>query len=297
MPNRVKIGVPPSPRFTWPERPPDWEPTISAEPGFFEQLPDRLMRGWNTVADAIFGETPQAQAENAIFGMMNPMGVGVTLMGSPLRNPAYRQQMLRALGKQIDEIEPSRLGVDQTDAQRMFHRLIETHPRIMSAFQHSGGVVRNDPAFTPEVVSDALARNRVPARLGNFTAGQGKLVPDLRDVPSNPVINITPESFTGAVDPSIMTQGIRRRPGLDMADTAAHETTHWAQRLGGRDAKRLSELIKQINAMADRKATVREALPLNIERRKLINRLEHGADTAGGNQAQRFQEYLKGLKP
>ena len=82
-----------------------------------------------------------------------------------------------------------------------------------------------------------------------------------------------------------------------MADTAAHETTHWAQRLGGRDAKRWSELIKQINAMADRKATVREALPLNIERRKLINRLEHGAATAGGNQAQRFQEYLKRNEP
>jgi hypothetical protein len=65
--------LPPQPRFTWPERPPDWQPTLSEEPGFFEQLPDRAKRAANAVADAIFGATPEEQAHTGIMSSV-PMG-------------------------------------------------------------------------------------------------------------------------------------------------------------------------------------------------------------------------------
>lgn len=78
MPNRVKIGLPPSPRFTWDAPPPDRQPTLSQEPGFFAQLPDRLKRGFNTVADALLGSTPEEQAQVMVESAAGPLGTAQT---------------------------------------------------------------------------------------------------------------------------------------------------------------------------------------------------------------------------
>jgi hypothetical protein len=76
--NRVKIGLPPSPRFTWDAPPPDRQPTLSQEPGFFAQLPDRLKRGFNTVADALLGSTPEEQAQVMVESAAGPLGTAQT---------------------------------------------------------------------------------------------------------------------------------------------------------------------------------------------------------------------------
>ena len=286
MAQRVSIRKPrPQPRFEIPERPPDWEPTLSEDPGRLQGLLNRLViptrRAINTAADVMFGSTPEEQAENAIMGT-----VGVMIPGSPLRLPAYRERMLRALSEQIDAMEPSM-------ARTMFRRLIETHPRVMSAFQHSGGTLQRDPAYTPEVVKEAISESLAPTHFGRFTPGESELVPDLRGVYRDPSISITPESLIGTIDPTSVSHGVSNIPGIDQAGTAAHEMTHWAQNLGGRDSKRRVEVIDELTEMANRGATVGEALPLQLEQRVLSNILEQGADRAGVRQSARMKAALE----
>ena len=87
-------------------------------------------------------------------------------------------------------------------------------------------------------------------------------------------------------------RGVTRKPGIDMADTAAHEMTHWAQHLGGSKAKRASELEKTVREMVERKATVLEGIPFKREHRLLTHSMEQAADKAGSTQAKRFARYL-----
>ena len=232
----------------------------------------------------MFGSTPEEQAENAL---MSPMGVGVMIAGSPLRRPAYRKKMLRALGKQIKALEPSM-------ARTMFRRLIGTHPRVMSAFQHSGGALRRDPEYTPEFVKEAISKSQRPTRGGRFFHGESEKVrgesariPDLRGVYRDPIIDITPESFSReglAGRDAFRSMLERERLQQYSANVAAHEMTHWAQHLGGRGAKRFGQVTDELNEMVDRRATVIEAFPLRRERQELINQLEKGARKAGAHQ-------------
>ena len=72
----TQFGVHPrllEPLLPHPERPPDWQPTISEEPGFFEQLPDRARRGINTLYDAVVGETPEQRLQTGVETMMAPL--------------------------------------------------------------------------------------------------------------------------------------------------------------------------------------------------------------------------------
>ena len=171
-------------------------------------------------------------------------------------------------------------------------RLLDTHPRVASAFQHSGGILRRDPAYSQEVVQQAIASGQRPTRFGQFTPGTGELVPDLRNVQQRPIINMTPQSFLDSLDPANFTSGVTRKPGIDMSDTAAHEMTHWAQHLGGSTAKRKSKIENEFKEMVERKAKKLEGLPLKIEHRLLTHSMEQAADKAGSAQAKRLERYL-----
>ena len=86
MPTRIALH----PRHTgetwpYPERPPDWEPTISEEPGFFEQLPDRARRGVNTLSDVLFGSTPEERVQNLVASVASPFGTAATSARRMLR--------------------------------------------------------------------------------------------------------------------------------------------------------------------------------------------------------------------
>ena len=103
MAQRVSIGkLPPQPRFEIPERPPDWTPTLSEDPGLLQELLNRLViptkRAMNTAADVMLGSTPEEQAENAL---MSPMGLGTAATTG-------RREMRRLLGGALDSVLPAR---------------------------------------------------------------------------------------------------------------------------------------------------------------------------------------------
>ena len=103
MAQRVRIGkLPPQPRFEIPERPPDWEPTLSEDPGRLQGLLNRLViptkRAINTAADVMLGSTPEEQAENAL---MSPMGLGTTATTA-------RREMRPLLMGALDKLFPNR---------------------------------------------------------------------------------------------------------------------------------------------------------------------------------------------
>jgi hypothetical protein len=86
MPTRIPLH----PRLTgdllpYPARPPDWEPTLSGEPGFFEQLPDLARRGVNTLSDVLFGATPEERAQNIVASTAGPLGTAATTARRMLR--------------------------------------------------------------------------------------------------------------------------------------------------------------------------------------------------------------------
>jgi len=103
MAQRVSIGkLPPQPRFEIPERPPDWTPTLSEDPGLLQELLNRLViptkRAMNTAADVMLGSTPEEQAENAL---MSPMGLGTTATTA-------RREMRPLLMGALDKLFPNR---------------------------------------------------------------------------------------------------------------------------------------------------------------------------------------------
>ena len=103
MAQRASIGkLPPQPRFEIPERPPDWTPTLSEDPGLLQGLLNRLViptkRAMNTAADVMLGSTPEEQAENAL---MSPMGLGTAATTG-------RREMRWLLGGALDRVLPGR---------------------------------------------------------------------------------------------------------------------------------------------------------------------------------------------
>jgi hypothetical protein len=278
MANRPTIAYKGGKRFE------DTSPSVFDNP--LEKILKTGKRGANWLADLIGGSTPEEEAQTAIASLANPIGGPlVTTLGSPLRNAAYRTQLLRKLGEQIQRLEPG-------PARDMFMRLLDTHPRVMSAFQHSGGILRRDPAYSQEVVQQAIASRQTPTRFGQFTPGTGELVPDLRNVQQGPIIDMTPQSFIDALDSDQFVRGVTRKPGIDMADTAAHETTHWAQTLGGTAAKRKWEIAEEVQKMVERQARELEAVPLKREYMRLTRSAEQAADKAGSAQSKRLERYL-----
>ena len=100
MAQRVTIRKPPpQPRFEIPERTPDWEPTLSEDPGRLQGLLNRLViptkRAINTAADVMFGSTPE---EQALEGIMGTMGPGFGTAATTARR-AMRPLLMGALDK------------------------------------------------------------------------------------------------------------------------------------------------------------------------------------------------------
>jgi len=275
----VRRSLPPlQPRFDV-ERPEDWEPTAEEDPGFWEleRWLNTAKRGVNTAADFMFGETQEDQAQQAISDLM---GVGVMPLGSRLRSAAYRSKMLKRLMSQITELDPS-------TAQNMFRRLTVTHPRVMAAFQHAKGTLQRDPEYTPAFVQEATAKGTLPHHLGQFHGGPPSegLVPGLRNVRRRPGIDITPPEWLAGSnwDPP---------PEVLMSGTAAHEATHWAQLLGGRQAKKRYEIMDELaedigNTVVEPQAYMKRRGTLRQADREIVRELERGADFAEGNQLQR----------
>ena len=111
MPTRIPLH----PRLTgdllpYPARPPDWEPTLSEEPGFFEQLPDLARRGVNTLSDVLFGATPEERAQNIVASTAGPLGTAATTARRMLR-PLLSGNLDQLLAQRT---RPSRLGLDTT---------------------------------------------------------------------------------------------------------------------------------------------------------------------------------------
>ena len=111
MPTRLPLH----PRLTgdllpYPARPPDWEPTLSEEPGFFEQLPDLARRGVNTLSDVLFGATPEERAQNIVASTAAPLGTAATTARRMLR-PLLSGNLDPLLAQRTRQ---PRLGLDTT---------------------------------------------------------------------------------------------------------------------------------------------------------------------------------------
>ena len=237
------------------------------------------------------------------------IATAVMPLASPLRKAAYRTLMLKKLLAQISKLEP---GV----SKQMFERLLKTHPRVMAAFEHSGGTIRTDPSPPGWSVLDDIAASasggsyKPVRRLGAFQQGPSleDLVTGLRETPRYPTIKITPESLVQTLDrPEIRSSRLRGGLGvIDTGETAAHEVTHWAQALGGSDLQKADLTVREINKLRrtydelDRSVsgyrqtnTGRQLLEkireLNSEHAALVRRVERGADIAGPRQSRQMR--------
>jgi hypothetical protein len=226
------------------------------------------------------------------------IATAVMPLASPLRKAAYRTLMLKKLLAQISKLEP---GV----SRQMFERLLKTHPRVMAAFEHSGGKIRTDPAYSsPELIQQAIDERRLPEQLGAFQQGasSGDFVPGLRDVQQGPTLDITPQAIVDTLNPGVATSGVTGKIGLDLGDTSAHEITHWAQHLGSRAAKRASQVVAEVNPRIRRYNELDQAtrlspagrqlndeiLKLKSEHAVLVQGIEESADQAGSNKARQM---------
>ena len=261
-----------------------------------------LAIGATVGADPFARSQPIWEQRPSMQELGETIATAVMPLASPLRKAAYRTLMLKKLRAQIEKLEPGA-------AKQMFNRLTETHPRVMAALEHSGGVIQRDPAYSAKVVRDAIANEEHPTRFGIFRQRLGTdRVPGLRDVREGPSINVTPQSFVDSLDPSQHRLGSRAHidyePGIDMGSVAAHETTHWAQHLGGR-GKRELELLDEMNLIAekfkalpeaDKKSEVWAAISQKLKKqgelRQIQDHMEAGADIAGPHQSQRMRDEL-----
>jgi hypothetical protein len=238
------------------------------------------------------------------------VSTAVMPLASPLRKAAYRALMLKKLQAQISKLEPGA-------ARQMFERLMKTHPRVMAAFEHSGGVIRRDPSPPGSSSLEEIAENRTVGRLGRFRQGPSPkdLVPGLRDTRRYPTIGITPESFVKPLDQSLsdpVAGFIHTYPPIDLGATAAHETTHWAQALGGISLKKADAMLSEINKLIrmydglDRSVSgyrqtnaglelLEKIRKLRGERSALIRRVERGAERAGGRQSRQMRVEQSGF--
>jgi hypothetical protein len=158
------------------------------------------------------------------------IGTAVMPLASPLRKAAYRTLMLKKLQAQIGKLDPG-------SGQRMFQRLTETHPRVMAAFEHSGGKIRMGPETDLDLIKEGAA--------GLFRSGarDKPFVSGLREVTQDPVVSIGSPNLERAIykleEPNL-------RMDDYMADTTAHEMGHWAQHLGGANYRRFSKVRDEL---------------------------------------------------
>jgi hypothetical protein len=256
-----------------------------------------LVMGATVGADPSARTQPIWEQRPSMQEMGEVASLAVMPLVSPLRKAAYRALMLKKLQAQIAKLEPGA-------AQQMFQRLTETHPRVMSAFEHSGGKIRTDPAYTPEFVQQAIAEKRLTGQLGAFEAGSslGDFVPGLRDIRQGPTLDITPQVLVDTIDPRLVSRGVTSKIGMDMGDTAAHEITHWAQHLASPAMKRSTEIVDEVNLLVRRYNGLDQAtrlsptgrqlndeiLTLKAEHSVLVQGIEESASKAGSNQSRRM---------
>jgi hypothetical protein len=137
-------------------------------------------------------------------------GLAIMPLLSPLRNPVYQAQMLRKLRKQISRLDQK--------TRPALERLMETHPRLLAAFQHAGGTLEGNvnTRLGPSGMAEGLYRNLLTRQATGVTA-HAPLSPDFT-------------SFKG-------TPGIQFKGGPylthDPATVVPHEFAHFAQDLGG----------------------------------------------------------------
>ena len=228
----------------------DTSPVFDSDKTFVQSVVRRGKRGINTLLDYMYGSTPEEEAETAITSFMNPLAT--MTMGSVLRNPAYRTQMLRKLGEQIQNLK-------SVDSRNMLLRLLETHPRAMSAFQHAGGTVGADPKYTRGVLRRLEKTGKKPRLVGQYSSAWPRRdVPGLSNPVGNPRIDLTDESIVAAGFPSYSdpkSAHFARRRDLPLR-TVAHEVGHFAQHLGPGGKRILANqqerirLLEQSNILA-----------------------------------------------
>jgi hypothetical protein len=257
-----------------------------------------LVTGATVGADPYARTQPIWEQRPSMRELGEIVSTAVMPLASPLRKAAYRALMLKKLQAQISKLEPGA-------ARQMFERLMKTHPRVMAAFEHSGGVIRRDPSPPGSSSLEEIAENRTVGRLGRFRQGPSPkdLVPGLRDTRRYPTIGITPESFVKPLD---------QYPPIDLGATAAHETTHWAQALGGRSIKKADLMAGEIDKLIrtyeglDRSVSgyrdtnahrqlLEKIRKLRGERSALIRRVERAAARAGGRQSRQMRVEQSGF--
>lgn len=162
---------------------------------------------------------------------------------SPLRNKVYRADMLRKLGEQIDRLPDG-------GYKDMFRSLMQSHPRVMAAMQHSGTKIKMDPRYTDMELG--FWDTHKPTALGTYTtpAGNAPQVPGLTvGRRQGGEIHLTPEDALNDWDSILRKKKIDTPYGSQM-NTAAHETTHFGQYLRG-DIDELEGLDNYYNMMLE----------------------------------------------
>ena len=285
MPTRIPLPVgSEGPVISYGEPPADWSGWRS-ERGLLEGLVDKAKRGFNTLFDAVVGETPEERMQTMTdsLAMTNPAAVGVTTLKYAGRHPAVRAGLIRELGEQIDQL-PAGSGQD------MLRELVVTHPRVMAAFQHAGGRFRS----VDDLGQDSRGRLEGLFQPGPYQGRKG-LVSGLRRVYQGPEISF--QSDKGALRD---VEHLANAGGLDelprIPGHAPHEITHWAQQLGSGGAKRRQRIVEGgLKAQEEAKSMrdYRLAIDRLEDQRDLVDDLtrqaEAGAERAEINQLQRLR--------
>ena len=203
------------------------------------------------------------------------IGMAVMPLLSPLRNPVYRTQMLRKLGKQISRLDQRyRPSVE---------RLMETHPRLLAAFQHAGGRVEGNvgPGLGPGGTAEGLYETLL-GRSATGVAANVPLSPDFTSFKGTPEIQ-----FKGG--PSL---------SLDPATVVPHEFAHFAQDLGGHGVLR-EKIDLDAHMLADKAEDIRDRWKQfragggKIGRRGIV---DQGTFPMSPEQYRRHNEYMDELR-
>jgi hypothetical protein len=278
----------PQPRFE------DTDPSVFDN--WLESVLKTGKRSVNTAADFFLGGTPEEQAQIGMESIFNP---AIMAPGSPLRSPVVRRRLLDSLQKQVDRLD--------SRYRPSTERLMETHPRLLSAFQQAGGILdMMDPgsplAGRPAGVYDNLLRP-TPAQPGAQLPGilRGRQAAEVAaNAPRSPYFT----SFKGT--PKIQFEG-GPSPSFNPATVVPHEFAHFAQDLGGhgitrhridldahmRNALDTNVLLPRF-PMANR---MRETMKFKREARRLRalpGEHELGAERAAIRQRERFERWKRG---
>jgi|TARA_R110002020_G_scaffold225657_5_gene435741 hypothetical protein len=227
------------------DRPKDWKPSIRSQEEvddlWWERMLNKGQRASNTFMDMFAGSTPQEEAEIGL-DPSNMVGGAMLSMNSPLRDPVYRSRMIKEFLEMVEQLGIQEGSMEAELANQFrgpLRRLAETHPRMVAAFQHSGGRVKTPPRHLT-IEDDALGtysnpdemwRSLTPSKQAEAQAVSEALGG------GNARASKGFTSFSGRPEVQLRA-AVNTRPASEIVP---HEFAHFAQDLRGQGARRATD--------------------------------------------------------